>query len=133
MMPKLKHLGMRFNLVNDDSVFFVLKSRIKSNFITNMNKNQKLLLSIGLIIIVASIIVWAIFGFEIFTKTQVLVETKDELFGWSEKKWVDKFIWGLDITLLISGITILLGGILMYLFRDRKKSPKKNYFERVKR
>ena len=122
-MLKLKHLGMRFNLVNDDSAFFVLESRIKSNFITNMNKNQKLFLSIGLFVIVASFIVWAIFGFEIFTKTQVLVETKDELFGWSEKKWIDKFIWGLDLTLLISGITIMLGGILMYLFRNRKKSP----------
>jgi|GEM_PF-675239 len=122
-MPKLKHLGMRFNLVNDDSAFFVLENRIKSNFITNMNKNQKLFLSIGLIVISASFIVWAIFGFEIFTKTQVLVETKDELFGWSEKKWIDKFIWGLDLTLLISGITILLGGILMYFFRNRKISP----------
>ncbi len=87
-----------------------------------MSKNQKLFLSIGLFVIATSFIVWAIFGFEIFTKTQVLVETKDDLFGWSEKKWVDKFIWGLDLTLLVSGITIFLGGILIYLFRNRKKS-----------
>lgn len=123
-MPKLKHLGMRFNLVNDDSAFFVLENRIKSKFVTNMNKNQKLYLSIGLIVIAVSFIVWAIFGFEIFTKTQVLVETKDELFGWSEKKWIDKFIWGLDLTLLISGITIMLGGILMYFFRNKKNHHK---------
>ncbi len=86
-----------------------------------MNKNQKLILSIGIFVILASFIAWAIFGFEIFTKTQVLVETKDELFGWSEKKWIDKFVWGLDLTLILTAITLLAGGLLIYFLRKNKK------------
>lgn len=87
-----------------------------------MNKKQKAVLITSLIIITASFIIWLAFGSEIFTKTQVLVETKDELFGWTEKKWVDRFIWGLDLTLIISGIIILAGSISMFLLRDKKKS-----------
>ncbi|NMB80879.1 MAG: hypothetical protein GYA14_03590 [Ignavibacteria bacterium] len=85
-----------------------------------MNKKQKLILLIGFFVIIISFLIWAFFGFEIFTKTQVLVESKDELFGWSEKKWVDKFIWGIDLSLAISGITIFISGFLLYFFRNKK-------------
>ncbi|MEW6506331.1 MAG: hypothetical protein AB1432_01160 [Bacteroidota bacterium] len=84
-----------------------------------MNKKQKLFLGAGIIVILLSFIVWAIYGFEIFTKTQVLVESKDELFGWSEKKWIDKFLWGLDLTLIVSTGTILISGLLIYFVRNK--------------
>ncbi|MDQ7818776.1 MAG: hypothetical protein RDU14_17245 [Melioribacteraceae bacterium] len=87
-----------------------------------MNKKQKSVLIISLIMIAASFIIWLAFGSEIFTKTQVLVETKDELFGWTEKKWENKFIWGLDLTLVVSGTVFLTGSLLMFLMRNKKKS-----------
>ena len=85
-----------------------------------MNINQKRVILIGLGIIFVSLIVWSIFGFEIFTKTQVLIEEKDQLFGMVHKIWVDKFIWGLDLSLAISGFTVIVGGILTFLFRTKK-------------
>jgi hypothetical protein len=84
-----------------------------------MNKKQKLILVAGIIVILLSFIVWAIYGFEIFTKTQVLVESKDDLFGWSEKKWIDKFLWGLDLTLIVSTSTILISALLIYFVRNK--------------
>ena len=87
-----------------------------------MNKKQKSVLIISLIIIAASFIIWLAFGSEIFTKTQVLIETKDELFGWTEKKWEDKFIWGLDLTLIISGIIVLVSGLSMFLLKNKNRS-----------
>lgn len=86
-----------------------------------MNKKQKVILVVSIIIIFASFIVWLSYGSEVFTKTQVLIESKDELFGWTEKKWVDQFIWGLDLTLSITGIMILTGGLLVFLMRSKKK------------
>lgn len=85
-----------------------------------MNKKQKVVLITVLTIIVSSLIVWIAYGTEIFTKTQVLIEQKDELFGWTEKKWVDKFIWGLDLSGAISGISFLIGAILFFIFRTKK-------------
>ncbi len=87
-----------------------------------MNKKQKNVIVISLSVIIISIIIWQIYGGEIFTKTQVLVETKDELFGWTEKKWEDKFIWGLDLSLAISGTSFVIGGILFFLFKNKKNS-----------
>jgi len=43
------------------------------------NENQKRTLLIGSVIIAAAIVVWSAFGVEIFTKTQVMVEKKDEI------------------------------------------------------
>jgi len=84
-----------------------------------MNKKQRIILFMVISIVFLSMIIWLFYGGEIFTKSQVLIETKDELFGWTEKKWVNKFIWGLDLSLLISGITILTGGILFFIFRNK--------------
>ena len=65
-------------------------------------------------------IVWIYSGLEIFTKTQVLVEKKDELFGWTEKQWVKKLVFGLDMTLAIDFVTIIASTILFLIFRRKK-------------
>lgn len=85
-----------------------------------MNKKQKVILISVVAVVILSLIVWQIYGGEIFTKTQVLVETKDELFGWTEKKWEDKFIWGLDLSLIISGASVFIGGVLLFVFRNKR-------------
>ncbi|MCL6099379.1 MAG: hypothetical protein M1391_12470 [Bacteroidetes bacterium] len=87
-----------------------------------MNKKQKTVLVTGSIVVVATLIVWLAYGGEIFTKTQVLVEKKDELFGWTDKQWVNKFVWGLDLSLLISAITAVISAALLFIFRSKKKS-----------
>lgn len=85
-----------------------------------MNKKQKIVVITAGLILLSVITVWLIYGAEIFTKTEVLVESKDELFGWIEKKWIDKFVWGLDLTLIVSIVTLLTGGFLIYIFRRKK-------------
>ncbi len=87
---------------------------------STMNNKQKFILIITVAIIFISLIIWQIYGGELFTKTQVLIEKKDELFGWTEKVWEDKFIWGLDLSAGISGVTVLIGGILFFIFRNKK-------------
>ena len=73
-----------------------------------MNSKQRKTLLVVSAIIGFSIIVWLGFGREVFTKTQILIEKKDELFpDMVEKQWVDKFIWGLDLTGAISLLSIM--------------------------
>ena len=85
-----------------------------------MNKKQKITLIAGLLIIAAAFIVWLSYGGELFTKTQVLIEKKDELFGSTYKEWKDQFIWGLDYTLYVTGATVFVCGILFFFFRKKK-------------
>jgi len=84
-----------------------------------MNNKQKYILYIGLAIILLSLISWQIFGGDIYTKTQVLIETEDELFG-TTREFVDQFVWGLDLSVIISGVTVLISAILIFLFRTKK-------------
>ncbi|MFA5804746.1 MAG: hypothetical protein WC879_08875 [Melioribacteraceae bacterium] len=88
-----------------------------------MNSKQKRTLLGAAVIIVASLIIWVAYGGHIFTRTQVLIEKKDELFpDMVQKEWVNKFIWGLDLSLILSVITIFIGSLLFYLFRNKKRS-----------
>ncbi len=87
-----------------------------------MNKKQKLILNIVGSIVLSSVIIWIAYGREIFTKTQVLIEKKDDLFpDMVQKQWIDKFVWGLDLSGAISGIAILTGFIFFFLFRTKKQ------------
>jgi hypothetical protein len=86
-----------------------------------MNRKQKITLLIGITIIVLAFIVWLYYGGQLFTKTQVLIEKKDELFGTTYKEWKNQFIWGLDYTLYVSGATVLVCGILFFVFRKKRK------------
>jgi hypothetical protein len=84
-----------------------------------MNKKQKIALISGISIILLSLIIWQIYGGEIFTKTEVLVEVEDELFG-TTKEWREQFVWGLDLSGIISAISLVCSGILVYIFRTKK-------------
>ena len=85
-----------------------------------MNKKQKTTIIAGLLVIVIAFAVWLFYGGELFTKTQVLIEKKDELFGTTYKEWKDQFIWGLDYTLYVTGATVFVCGILFFVFRKKK-------------
>ncbi|MBI3124018.1 MAG: hypothetical protein HYZ10_06400 [Ignavibacteriales bacterium] len=89
-----------------------------------LNKSQKRILLIGLIVIVAALLIWLGFGGEIFTKTQVMIERQDELLGTTYKEWKDQFILGLDYTLAFSGSTALLVLVFTFIKRDKKKDKK---------
>jgi hypothetical protein len=85
-----------------------------------MNKKQKITILAGLLVIITVFIVWLSYGGDLFTKTQVLIEKKDELFGTTYKEWKDQFIWGLDYTLYVTGATVVICGILFFVFRKKK-------------
>ena len=86
-----------------------------------MNKKQKTTLIIGLVLIASALVVWLAHGAEIFTKTQVLVEKYDELFGYTYEEWIDKIIIGLDYAGGFSAVVALITGILLFIFKDKKE------------
>ncbi|MDP2363931.1 MAG: hypothetical protein Q8M94_09205 [Ignavibacteria bacterium] len=85
-----------------------------------LNKNQKRTIAIGLIIIAAAIVVWLGYGTEIFTKTQVIVEKTDELFGTTYKEFEDKFVLGLDYTGAFSFAVFVITGVIAFFQRTKK-------------
>jgi len=100
-----------------------------------MNKNQKYVLVVGIILIVSTLIYWLMQGAEIFTKTQILVDKTtdlDRMLGVENKQYIDHFVFGfipsgfsVSVELLsvsvISGILIVISGILIYLFKTKQK------------
>lgn len=86
-----------------------------------MNKKQKIVLYTAIILIAAAFIVWLLSGAEIFTKNQVQVEVYDELFDTTYMEWQDKFVLGLDYVLGFSGLVALISGILILLFKSKRK------------
>lgn len=103
-----------------------------------MNKNQKYIAAIGIILIVITLFYWYSQGAEVFTKTQVLVDKTtdlDRMLGVENKQYVDQFVFGLfpsgmtsiaeiSSAASISTIVIVLAGILIYLFRNKRKEKK---------
>ncbi|MCK5457860.1 MAG: hypothetical protein KAI45_12090 [Melioribacteraceae bacterium] len=84
-----------------------------------INKNQKRITTISLLLIVIALVTWLGYGGDILTKTEVLVEINDELYG-TIKEWKDQFVLGLDYTLgIIGGITAITLPTL-YLFRSKE-------------
>jgi hypothetical protein len=103
-----------------------------------MNKNQKYVLTTGIIIIVSVLIYWYAQGAEVFTKSQVIVDNTtdlDRMLGVVNKQYVDKFVFGLFPSgmaslaevisvVSLSGFLIVISGILFYLFRNKQKETK---------
>lgn len=89
-----------------------------------MNKNQKTVLIIGIILILIVLAYWYSQGGEIFTKTQVLVDKTtdlDRMLGVENKQFEYKFILGLDYAGAISFAIAVITGILIYLFKNKRK------------
>lgn len=89
--------------------------------VNKMNKNQKTILIVALMTIAVVLIYWQAQGGDILTKTQVQVEKVDELFNTTYMEWEDKFILGLDYAGTASAVIAVISGILIFLFRNKKK------------
>lgn len=85
------------------------------------NAKQKRTFVIGLSLIIIVLLIWVAFGMEIFTKTQVIVEKTDELFGTTYKEFEDKFILGLDYTAVISALIAAITGAIIFFQRKSNK------------
>ena len=85
-----------------------------------MNKKQKIILVSELVLVIIALAVWLLSGGEIFTKTQVMIEKTDELFGHTYMEWEDKLVIGLDYAGGFSAIVTVITGILFFLFRTKK-------------
>lgn len=81
---------------------------------------QKKILFFTVLIVLLSIIIWVIDGMEFITTTQKVL-TNYSPGNVSDSVFVeDKFVWGLDLTLLISGFALIAGGFL-YRKYDKQK------------
>jgi hypothetical protein len=103
-----------------------------------MNKNQKYIAVIGIILIAIALFYWYSQGAEVFTKTQILIDKTTELdrmLGVENKEYVDQFVFGLlpsgmssimEIisTASIAGVVVVLSGIFIYLLRNKRKESK---------
>lgn len=87
-----------------------------------MNKKQKIIIFIAALMVIASLITWYSYGGDIWTKTQVLVEKEDELFGTTYKEFEDKFVLGLDYTAAFVGAITVLALALVFFTRTKKSS-----------
>jgi hypothetical protein len=85
-----------------------------------MNKKQKIVLVTGALLVLSALIIWVAHGAEFFTKTQVLIEKQDELFGTMYKEWEDKIIIGFDYAGGFSAVVVVLTGIFYFIFRNKK-------------
>jgi hypothetical protein len=83
-----------------------------------LNRNQKKTFVIALLFVTVMFLIWLGFGAEVFTKTQVLMEKHDELFGNSYKEWKDQFVLGLDYTLVAIGLIFIASSVIAW--RQRK-------------
>jgi len=119
MNVKKNCLILPSNLTNsNEQLNFIKYPEVK------MNSKQKLTLTIGIILIIAVLSYWYSQGAELFTKTQVLVDKTTELdrmLGVENKQYVDKFVFGLDYAGAISLAIAVISGILIYLFKNKRK------------
>jgi hypothetical protein len=87
-----------------------------------MNKKQKIVLVVGALLIFSALILWLAHGGEIFTKTQVLIEMQDDLFGTTYNEWEDRIVVGLDYAGGFSGIVAVISAVLFFFFRTKKEN-----------
>ena len=101
-----------------------------------MNKKQKQVITIGVLLITATFIIWLLAGGDFFTKTQILVEQEvtelDQMLGVTpQKEYQDSFVFGLvppglvfSAEMLsvatISGLIFLLSGL--FYFKNKSKT-----------
>lgn len=85
-----------------------------------MNKKQKIVLVVGAVLIFSALILWLAHGGDIFTKTQVLVEVQDDLFGTTYNEWEDRIVIGLDYAGGFSAVVAVISAVLFFFFRTKK-------------
>ena len=86
-----------------------------------VNKKQKLTILTGLGAILAAFLEWIADGMYVFTQTKILIQKKDPLFGTVYKVWQKKFVWGLDLTLIITVLSIIVSFLIFKLLKDKNK------------
>lgn len=89
--------------------------------VNKVNKNQKIIFIVALLLIAVILIYWQTQGGDILTKTQVQVEKVDELFNTTYMEWEDKFVLGLDYAGAASAFIAVISGLLIFLLRNKKK------------
>ena len=87
-----------------------------------MNKKQKIVVVTGGLLVLSALIIWVAHGAEFFTKTQVLIEKQDDLFGTIYKEWEDKIIIGFDYAGGFSAVVVVITGILYFFFRNKNST-----------
>ncbi len=85
-----------------------------------MNKKQKIVIVVGAVLIFSALILWLAHGGEFFTKTRVLIEKQDELFGTTYKEWKDKIVIGIDYAGSFSAVVVVISAVLFFVFRTKK-------------
>jgi cbb3-type cytochrome oxidase subunit 3 len=89
-----------------------------------MSSYKKIVFLISFSLIFLTIIFWIYQGAEIFTKTKVLVDNTSELdkeLGIKNEIWVDKFVLGLDYTIGIIILIMILTFLTNYLLKTKRK------------
>lgn len=81
---------------------------------------QKKILFFTVLIVLLAIVIWVIDGMEFITTTQKVL-TDNSIENRNDSVIIEeKFIWGLDLTLLVSGITLITGGFLFRKYDKQK-------------
>jgi len=84
-----------------------------------LNQKQKKVFYFWLLIVAAAIFTWIGFGGEVFTKTQIIVEKRDELLGTTFKEWEEKFVLGLDYTIGFIGIVSMITAFIVWWLKTK--------------
>lgn len=82
---------------------------------------KKRLAVILLILELAVVGYWLARGAHVWTKTQVQVEVKDELFGTTTTEWKEEFHPGLEYVAPISAVLLIGAAVLFWLARREEK------------
>ena len=84
-----------------------------------LNQKQKKIIYVWLLIVAVAILLWVGFGGEVFTKTQIIVEKRDELLGTTFKEWEEKFVLGLDYTIGFIGIVSMITAFIVWWLKTK--------------
>jgi hypothetical protein len=100
-----------------------------------MNKKQKQVIAVGIILIATIVIIWLLAGSDFFTKTQILVEKEvtelDQMLGVTpQKEYQDSFVFGLVPPGLVfsaemlsvatlSGFILLISGLFYFKYKTK--------------
>lgn len=75
----------------------------------------------GIWISLIPVFIWLFSGREIFTKTKILIEKEDELFGNTFLEWKETFILGLDYTAAFTVGTLLLTFLTTLFIKQKRR------------